>query len=55
MVVSAGTHTHVTRGRTRPTTGGFPLRKLIPVVGSILAGVLRSVPFVGSILGGLVA
>lgn len=31
------------------------MRKLIPVLGSLLANVLGSVPFVGSILGGLVA
>ncbi len=31
------------------------MRKLIPGVGGILAGLVRSVPFVGSILGGLVA
>ena len=31
------------------------MRKLIPGVGSLLAGLFGSVPFVGSILGGLVA
>ena len=31
------------------------MRKLIPVVGSLLGSILGSVPFVGSILGGLVA
>lgn len=31
------------------------MRKLIPVVGSMIAGVLGSIPFVGSILAGVVA
>ncbi len=31
------------------------MRKLLPVVGSILGGVVGSIPVVGSILGGLVA
>jgi len=31
------------------------MRKLIPVVGSMIASVLGSIPFVGSILAGVVA
>ncbi len=31
------------------------MRKLLPVVGSILGSVVGSIPVVGSILGGLVA
>jgi hypothetical protein len=43
------------RMEANPTLEAFQMRKLIPVVGPLLAAVLAMIPIVGAILAGIVA